>query len=658
MTLQSNPFNFLNQEKNPMTRRINLLTLLAAFIFTDVAIAQPKGWTDPTSDEVVKENYEIKGQHKEWKAGNYRFPSKPKDMWEIGIHGGLLGVYGDVNARLGYGGGLHIRKSFGYTFSARLNALVGQANNMNYNPSFRGVELNSNLNSAAAIKANAADGVTVSDNLAGGYGQSKPYYYSTRANMYELSLQGIITLNNLKFHKYRNKWDLFLIAGAGANYYQLKYDALDANGNLYDFSSVTGDANSRKGRKDIYNGLKNVFDKKYDVKGEEWGQLFNAAGKDTDGKGVGGRLNGIFNAGLGIGYKISKRMSITLEHQATFADDDLMDGYRWAEQGDFTRDVDVMQYTSLRLNFHLGSAKKRLEPLWWVNPLNGPLQDIADLKKEKGKVQELLADDDGDGVINPIDQEPDTEKDCPVNTLGVALDSDNDGIIDCKDKEPYSPPGVPVDPNGVAQVKPYLTKEDADKTYLPQNDPRLGTLGNIHNNPNDWRNNGNPGPVAGLDEWFLPMIHFDLDKFRIKPQFYEQCHYVANVMKSHPSISVVAKGHTDVRMPNDYNLALAYKRANRAIEHIVQNYGIDRGRFVLQYGGENEPLIPSLPDNHTRPELEYSQYLNRRVEFRVAKAGDTNMNAPSVPNFERIGADSPQSSRPGRIYSGNPGSGY
>lgn len=63
-----------------------------------------------------------------------------------------------------------------------------------------------------------------------------------------------------------------------------------------------------------------------------------------------------------------------------------------------------------------------------------------------------LTDQDGDGVIDMIDMEPDTEAGCMVDTRGITLDSDADGIPDCKDREPYSPAGYDIDASGIAIV--------------------------------------------------------------------------------------------------------------------------------------------------------------------------------------------------------------
>ena len=87
------------------------------------------------------------------------------------------------------------------------------------------------------------------------------------------------------------------------------------------------------------------------------------------------------------------------------------------------------------------------------------------------------------------------------------------------------------------------------------------------------------------------MIHFDLDKYNLRPEAYEHLRHVAHVMKLYPEIKVVAKGYTDVRAGDDYNMNLSYNRASTAIQHLVDMYGIDRSRFILQYNGESENLI-------------------------------------------------------------------
>ncbi len=74
-------------------------------------------------------------QHSEFLNGTYDFPAKPRDQWEIGIKAGLFRVIGDVPALLSQGFGGHIRKSFGYVFSMRLEYINGIGRGFNWKKS-------------------------------------------------------------------------------------------------------------------------------------------------------------------------------------------------------------------------------------------------------------------------------------------------------------------------------------------------------------------------------------------------------------------------------------------------------------------------------------------------------------------------------------------
>ena len=61
------------------------------------------------------------------------FPAIPRNMWEIGVSGGMFTVSGDVAAKLPtLGFAAHVRKAFGYVFSLRLQYLNGTGKGMNW----------------------------------------------------------------------------------------------------------------------------------------------------------------------------------------------------------------------------------------------------------------------------------------------------------------------------------------------------------------------------------------------------------------------------------------------------------------------------------------------------------------------------------------------
>ena len=107
---------------------------------------------------------------------------------------------------------------------------------------------------------------------------------------------------------------------------------------------------------------------------------------------------------------------------------------------------------------------------------------------------------------------------------------------------------------------------------------------------------------------------------------------VATVMKNNPGIKVVVSGYADKVSDEASNQALSYHRAQNAIDYLVKKFGIDRGRLVLNYGGENTVLVDTKSQN----------LMNRRVEFKVAQS-ESEMSAPA---------------KAGKKYKGNKGAGY
>ncbi len=566
------------------------------------SFAQNDTWTAPKITDEMTVNPE---QNKQWRMGAGKYSAKPKNMWELGIHTGHFFTDGDVDPKQpvsGWGVGLHLRKAIHYVFSLRGDIMIGSTKGLD--PQFTNKETAAqDLNETTAR------------------GKHNGIYRNFKESFFTANLNGVVNVGNLLFHKERNKWNWYVFMGLGFDNNVTKLDVLKGDA-AYDFSSVNGNVNTKSGRKSIKKQIRGILDGKYETQARKKVAIFRW-GDDIN-------VHAVFSAGTGISRKISKRINIGLEHQLLTSDNDLLDGFVYRTPLDQSNNNDVSHYTNVRLGINLGDFNKKTEPLYWLNPLDGVLNDVADLKQRP--VLDLT-DSDGDGVIDMIDQEKNSPTGSIVDTKGVALDSDHDGIPDHLDKEPYSPPGFTVDGGGVAKVEKEKALTEDDVVNLINS-----RIGNIKT------------------DWFLPMVHFDLDKYYIKPEFYGQLHHVATVMKSHPELKIVAVGHTDVRQASDYNKVLAYKRADAAINYLVSKYGLPKDRFILQFGGEELPMVGNLPDNHNIPkQLEMDQYINRRVEFRVATANDVSMERPAGPD---AGKNTPGSSRPGTKYSGNVNSGY
>lgn len=108
-------------------------------------------------------------------------------------------------------------------------------------------------------------------------------------------------------------------------------------------------------------------------------------------------------------------------------------------------------------------------------------------------------------------------------------------------------------------------------------------------------------------------IYFDLNKWEIKPDAAGVLNTLYDLLVKYPSMEIELGAHTDTRATNTYNLVLANRRANAAVDYLA-NKGIDRKRMKAKGYGEELPLI-KCGDNCT--EQEHS--INRRCEFIILK---------------------------------------
>lgn len=588
-----------------MSRKIYILVLL---LTSSYMFAQDDNMSDKTDAS--------------FRMGQSNYSARPKNAWELGLHLGHYFIDGDVDRTIpgGYGLGLHLRKAVHYAFSVRADLFYGSARGLDPQP-WRHKSVGTPIG-----------GGMVEDEYAQYAGNAQGWFPSHKTRRIYGALQGIVNVGNILFHKKDNKWNWYLGVGAGLSNNVTKLDLLDANGAAYqNLVTATGwtlpEFDTKAGRKRIKNKLNELYDGVYETEGPKKAGIFRL-GDETN-------IHVMFTGSVGVSRKINKRFNIGLEHQIMATDNDYLDGIRFRTADDLTQDVDLEHYTNLRLAFNLGNLDKNTEPLYWVNPLDATMNDIAELK---ARPVLDLTDSDSDGIIDMMDQEQDTPSGAAVDTRGVALDSDGDGVKDYQDKEPYSPAGYDIGKDGVANVKKCescLTEADVFKMI----DARTAGFAKA-----------SAAPVASdCGKWFLPMIHFDLDRSNLKPEFYGHLHHVATVMKQCPSACISVVGHTDVRNSNTYNNVLSYNRAQAAIDYLVSNYGIDRSRLKLMYGGEDAPMV-----GKTSRETEH--YMNRRVEFRICEPSDSDMGRPEGGNAGSSSRGSGKSS--GSSAKGDKNSGY
>jgi outer membrane protein OmpA-like peptidoglycan-associated protein/opacity protein-like surface antigen len=488
-------------------------------------------------------------QHNEFMNNQYYYPAKPRNQWELGVKVGNFFISGDVPTlfpNLGFGA--HVRKSFGYLFSLRLEYMYGVGRGLHNEVAY-------NYRKNPAWRQNGYVGHVVAPN-GDRISSDDPVYYNYKAKVQDLGLQGIFSLNNIRFHKAKTNVLFYAIAGVGMTWYDTKINALGDNNQPYQFTVLSND---RKDKRDTRKALKDLMDDSYETDAENYG--------NTRAKLFGNTVRPSGTVGFGVAFKINKRVNIALEDRHTFVSDDLLDGQRWQEHafGDavLTRSFDSYNFLSVGLNVNLGA--KAVEPLYWLNPLDFAYSELNAPKRMK-MPKPVLDDADGDGVTDQFDNEPNTPAGAPVDSHGVSKDTDGDGVPDYKDKQLITPTECqPVDADGVGKCPDPQCCIDMQNKWKEMTSCSIGDL---------------------------PSLAFKGSTAKISKDGEAVLATVADRMRNNPNCKVVVIGYGE---PSKSSQQLSWDRVNAVINYMVDKQGISSDRFVFRYGQtEGDPNTVDL----------------------------------------------------------------
>jgi len=106
----------------------------------------------------------------------------------------------------------------------------------------------------------------------------------------------------------------------------------------------------------------------------------------------------------------------------------------------------------------------------------------------------------------------------------------------------------------------------------------------------------------------LKPIHFDFDRYDIRPADAEILKANSAVLKKYPSLKIQIEGHCDERGTNEYNLALGERRASSTKKYL-NSLGISTDRVSTISYGEEKPLDPAHNED--------AWAKNRRANFLI-----------------------------------------
>ena len=489
-------------------------------------------------------------QHNEFLNNAYPFPAKPRNQWEIGVKGGFPFAHTDVRYWGPTGGfGIHVRKAIGYVFSVRGEFDWLRVKGLNWQPS------GDFENNPAWLAPPSGNGPTP------GYVVGTDHvFYNYRSTINELTLQGVVTLNNVRFHKTKTGFNVYGFGGLGLARYNTWVNTRDAQGNSYAaafdaiYNKYNGGANggfTYSNRKNIKNDIKSALDGTFETKAQQ------DPGQPTLG---GWPLYPVVVLGIGTAFKLNNMLNLAIEYKYTIIKTDLLDGQQWQENGltqaAQTRDFDNYTFLSVGLNINLGA--KSVEPLWWLNPLDYAYSEINAPRHMK-LPKPILDDADGDGVTDQFDLEPNTPKGCPVDTHGVSRDTDGDGVPDCKDKELITPTQCqPVDADGVGKCPdPQCCKDIRAMLDTMDIKSKRCSIGD------------------------LPSIPFKGRTVTLSKDAKALLTSVAEKMRNNPNCKVAVVGYGESSKAAQQ---LSWDRVNEVIKYLVEKEGVSADRFIFRYG--------------------------------------------------------------------------
>ena len=177
-------------------------------------------------------------------------------------------------------------------------------------------------------------------------------------------------------------------------------------------------------------------------------------------------------------------------------------------------------------------------------------------------------DSDNDGVLNSMDQSPNTPAGTQVDSKGCAViaDSDKDGVADGKDLCPDTPMNDKVDSDGCT----VFDKEEV-----------------THN---------------------LRVLFANESAEVAEPHSADIEDFVA-FFKRYGKTEAVIEGHASAPGTESYNMELSERRAEAFKDVLVNEYGIDASRLSTEGFGESELLMEGSSAEANR--------VNRRISIRV-----------------------------------------
>lgn len=219
----------------------------------------------------------------------------------------------------------------------------------------------------------------------------------------------------------------------------------------------------------------------------------------------------------------------------------------------FTRHLNPLLNATIGLTYYFGS-KQHAD--WYME---------EDLSQRIDNIEEMLKDDDDDGVPNYLDQEPNSAPGAVVDTKGRTIDANGNGVPDV--------------------IEQYIKDNYPGNTSILSDSNILKQL---------------------IDSGIIN-VYFDYDKSVPFDASIGGVDFVVEYLKMNPNASVDILGFADPAGGASYNQALSQRRAD-AVKQIIIGKGIEASRLNAKGQGIDAQFKGSAVSAHQ---------LARRVIFKI-----------------------------------------
>lgn len=242
----------------------------------------------------------------------------------------------------------------------------------------------------------------------------------------------------------------FLSAGLGNVQFTSKGDLFDSQGNFYHFWSDGTIRNIPESQSLVQQSRILQRDYVYETDLRKW---------ENEQYGLGNYSKYAFSfpVDAGLDFRISDRVSCRLGTSMHFTMSDYLDNVSSEGthvKGDSRNDWFSYSYFTIHLDLFSQPKEQFIDRLF------------AELEFD----DVMFDDEDGDFVLDPVDECPGTPFGVTVDMRGCPIDSDGDGVPDYLDMEPDTPPGNWVDINGVTVTEEQYLAIIAERSDAMERD--------------------------------------------------------------------------------------------------------------------------------------------------------------------------------------------